>query len=94
MQQQLTKHGSGVSPSTVLSQSHTLLWMKDAVEVQVASETALQEVAHGGFQKYFKQLYECWQKYVTVEDSILRTAVSEGFLMLPDLRYGSCSRNF
>jgi hypothetical protein len=35
---------------------------KDAAEVQVASKSAFQEDACGGFQTCFKQLYKCWQK--------------------------------
>jgi hypothetical protein len=33
---------------------------RNAGAVQVASYTALQEVMHHGFQKYFKQLYKSW----------------------------------
>jgi hypothetical protein len=52
--------------TVVLSTHHfsLFLWKKDAVEVQVAFQIALQEIAHGFFQKCFKQLYKRWQTYV------------------------------
>jgi hypothetical protein len=39
--------------------------LKDTMEIQMASKTALQEVLCGGFQKCYEQPYEWWQNCVT-----------------------------
>jgi len=40
---------------------------KNAMEIQVALKTALLEPVYGSFQKYFKWLYEHWEKCLTIE---------------------------
>jgi hypothetical protein len=82
VQQQLTNHiimvlsHSLYTLNIALCNFHLIPYMKNqlkgchfkhAAEVQVASNTALQEDAETSFQKYFKQLYECWQKYVAAQ---------------------------
>jgi transcription elongation factor GreA-like protein len=39
-------------------------YCSDALDVHVASKTALQEVTYTDIQKRSKQMYKCWEKCI------------------------------
>jgi hypothetical protein len=52
----------------------------------------LHKVVNDGFQKCSEVSYKCSQQCELLKDSILKAAVTRGFLVLPDLRIGFCPR--
>lgn len=68
-------------------------YFKDAPEIEVALKIVSQDVVSGGFHNVLNYANASRNMWL-LKDSGLKVTVSKGFLVLPNLRYGSCRRNF